>query len=260
MQEIKNLEQDTYRQLPAISVSDIKLALENPYLYKTRWSRPKTDNMILGSVVHALVIEPEKFNKYYFVLPKLDLRNKYDKEKLQQIQLENPNKNLIKEEIYNQAKEISNSILTSDIGKLFRGGFGEASYIKDCYGVKCKVRPDYYLKEKNIIIDLKTTMFGGANPNTFQKTIAKFKYYMQARFYLDVLKAEKFFFVAVEVEEPYMIGLFELDNVALDLGLDKIMKGIDIIKNIDKYDNLYLNNDFDRLHTLNLPAYEFYDR
>lgn len=259
MREIKNLPQEDYRELKYISASDIKLVLENPYLYKTKWSKPSTDNMLLGSLVHCLVIEPKTFDKNYLILPELNLRSKTDKENLENIKLENPKKTLIKQDIFDKAKDIADSILGSDIGRLFTGGFGEVSYIKNCYGVKCKARPDYYLKDKNIIIDLKTTKFGGANPSSFQKTIANFKYYIQAAFYLDVLEADKFFFVAVETEEPYMIGLYELDNVALDLGRDKIVKAIEIIKNIDKYTNLYLNTNCERLNILALPAYEFYN-
>lgn len=259
MQEIKNMSQNIYRELPAISASDIKLVLENPYLYKMKWAKPKTDNMVLGSLIHCLVIEPEAFDKYYLVLPELNLRLKSDKEVFENINLENPKKTLIKQDIFNKAKDIADSIFNSNIGNLFKGGFGEASYVKPCYGVQCKVRPDYYLKDKNIIIDLKTTKFGGANLSSFQKTIANFKYYIQAAFYLDVLEADKFFFVAVETEEPYMIGLYELDSVALDLGRDKIKKGIEIIKNIDKYNNIYLTNTQERLHIISLPAYEFYN-
>lgn len=253
MQEIKNMKQEVYRELDAVSASDIKLALENPLLYKNKYSKPKTDSMLLGSLIHCLVIEPDQFNKYYRVMD--STLSKRDITKLQK----DVNETLIMESLYNEAKNVSDSLLSSNIGNLFKGGFGEASYIKECYGVKCKVRPDYFLPEKKIIIDLKTTKFGGANPNAFQKTIANFKYYIQASFYLDVLQADKFFFVAVETEYPYMIGLFELDNVALDLGRDKIKKGIEIIKNIDRYTNVYVDSKNERLHTLSLPAYEFYN-
>lgn len=258
MQEIKNMEQDVYRQLPAISASDIKLVLENPLLYKNKWSKPKTDSMLLGSIIHCLVIEPDNFDKYYKVLSDVSL-SKRDISRLQSMQNPESKQILITQSLYDDAKKVSDNIFNSNIGNLFKGGYGEASYVKDCYGVKCKVRPDYFLPDKKIIIDLKTTKFGGANPASFQKTIANFKYYIQSAFYLDVLEAEKFFFVAVETEAPYMIGLFELDNVALDLGRDKIKKGIEIIKNIDKYSNIYLSNTDDRLHTISLPAYEFYN-
>lgn len=257
MQEIKNIDNQTYRELPAISASDIKLVLENPMLYKNKWSKPKTDSMILGSIVHCLVIEPDKFDTYYKVIDS-SLKKK-DIEKLQDMQSQDSKQTLIKEDIFNEAKQVSDAILKSNIGNLFKGGFGEASYVKECYGVKCKVRPDYFLPDKKIIIDLKTTKFGGANPNVFQKTITNFKYYIQAAFYLDVLQADKLFFVAVETESPYMIGLFELDNVALDLGRDKIKKAIDIIKNIDAYTNIYLNDKNERLHSVSLPAYAFYE-
>ena len=58
-----DLTQREYREFPAISTSDIKQVLDNPYKFKIGMEVEETPAMKLGSLVHLLVLESQKFNE-----------------------------------------------------------------------------------------------------------------------------------------------------------------------------------------------------
>lgn len=258
----KEIPQNEYRESRHISASDIKLILENPYLFKIGYKKPKTDSMLLGSLVHTLVIEPENFERDYYLTESFNLRTQAGKSLREKALQESNGKIIIQEDFYIKAKEIARTLLESDLSNLFKNGAGEHSFFGEINGIPCKCRPDYFLEVDNqkIIIDLKTTKFGGASPDNFVKSIASFGYYIQAAFYLELLKADEFIFVAIETEPPYMMGIYELDNISLEFGLSEVKRGLDIYRNIDKIENIYKDNSFKKKQILTLPNYVYYKK
>ena len=107
---------------------------------------------------------------------------------------------------------------------------------------------------------MKTTKFGGALPDAFMRAIASYGYYIQAAFYLNLLQADDFIFVAVETDEPFMIGVYELDRVSLDFGESEIRRAIEIYQNLDKIDCVYKDSDFKKKQTLTLPNWVYYKK
>ena len=73
------LTQAEYRAVEAIGSTDIKVLLENPYLFKNKVKKEPTDNLILGSVIHTLILEPQKLESEYIIMPELNLRTNADK-------------------------------------------------------------------------------------------------------------------------------------------------------------------------------------
>lgn len=260
--ERKEISQNVYRESKSISASDIKLILENPYLFKIGYKKPKTDSMVLGSLVHTLVIEPENFERDYYLMETFNLRTQAGKLAKERAIQESNGKIIVQEEFYIKAKEIAQTLLKSDLSNLFKNGAGEHSFFGEIDGIPCKCRPDYFLEMNNqkIIIDLKTTKFGGASPDNFIKSIASFGYYIQAAFYLELLKADEFIFVAIETEPPYMMGIYELDNISLEFGLNEVKRGLEIYKNIDKIENIYKDHFFKKKQMLTLPNYVYYKK
>jgi exodeoxyribonuclease VIII len=76
-------------------------------------------------------------------------------------------------------------------------------------GLELKARPDFILDDYSLILDLKTT--ADASPKGFQSSVAKFRYFVQASHYLDVVEGatgtrpQAFLFVAVEKTRPFSI-------------------------------------------------------
>lgn len=260
--EAKSIPQIEYRsKREYLSASDVKLILENPYLYKIGYQRESSDSMILGSVIHSLVLEPENFDRDFEVIEPVNIRTKAGKDIMGKHKRDS-GKTIVPLPFYEKAKKVANSVLSSDIGNLFKNGVAENSYFGELYGVKCKCRPDYVLEasSKKVIIDLKTTKFGGASPDAFMRSIASYGYYIQVAFYLNLLQADDFIFVAVETDEPFMIGVYELDRVSLDFGESEIRRAIEIYQNLDKIDCVYKDSDFKKKQTLTLPNWVYYKK
>jgi hypothetical protein len=66
-------------------------------------------------------------------------------------------------------------------------------------------------------VDLKTTT--DASPAAFARSVATFRYHVQASHYLSGLHgAERFVFIAVEKTAPYAVAVYELDAAAMAAG------------------------------------------
>lgn len=263
-----NLSQSEYREKKDfLSSSDIKLLLENPYKFKVGYQKPKSDSLALGSLIHTLILEPKKFEKEYLIMPELNLRTNEGKEKkseLEKIAL-NDKKTLIKNEVYNQALEVVENFKKTSISNLFKqDGLTEASFFGKIDNIPCKCRPDFIISEKEIILDLKTTSSeNGASADIFLKTIANFKYYIQASFYLELTKLKEFYFVVLETNSPFMIGVYKLDRQSLEFGISEIRRAFEIYKNLDKFkDNVFLDfeNEYKAVQELTLPNYVYYQK
>lgn len=88
-------------------------------------------------------------------------------------------------------------------------------------GALCRCRPDYW-RQDDLLVDLKTTE--DASPEGFSKSIANYRYDVQAAYYLDGVnqatgrKPRQFVFIAVEKKPPYAVGVYTLDAETLMLG------------------------------------------
>lgn len=263
---MKTLTQQEYRAIEALGSTDIKIILENPYLFKNKVRKEPTDNLILGSVIHTLILEPQKLDSEYIIMPELNLRTNQGKEQKAELEAEAKatNKTLVKAEIYNQAEAVSKSFLNSPLSSLLRGEVkAEASFFGEIDGVKVKARPDLIIENKKLIIDFKTTStINGGSADGFAKMAANFAYYIQAALYLEITAYKDFYFIVLETAEPFMVGCYKLDSEALKFGKSEIRRAIEIYKNLGEYKSpLYLNNlDFSKVQEINLPSWCYYKR
>ncbi len=113
--------------------------------------------------------------------------------------------------------------------ELFKYGQAEQSifWTDSNTGVKCKGRIDWLGEIKNIeynpfIVDLKSTT--DASPEGFQRSITKYRYYVQAAMYLDGLQTitglhqETFVFAAWEKHSPYASALYYATPEMIEAG------------------------------------------
>lgn len=255
-----------YRASEGLSATDLKDILRSPIRFKEGIRKSIGESaqarMDLGSAIHCLIIEPETFEDTFFVMPDLNLRTKADREERDRLLEVHSDKTLITASAYLQAKEVAESVCSTHIGNLFKNGYGEYSYYSTIDGVKVKCRPDFYFKDKGLIIDLKTTKEFGATPEEFSRTATHLQYYLQASLYLKITGAKKFIFVAVEIEPPYCIGIYELDSYALELGDKEIAQALEIYKNLDKYTRIVSTDlsqeNGSQVRTLKLMNYAYY--
>lgn len=255
---------EEYHSRSEISCSQIKTILKNPYEFLAKVKKEPSKAMDFGSCVHKLVLEPEEFDKEFAIVPDIDKRTKEGKELYAQFMMQHGSKTLLNNEDFEKAKWCS-QIALEIAGTFFKNGKAEQSYFSELDGVPVRCRPDYYIEDKGIIVDVKTT--ADASKDGFTKSVANFGYHIQNAFYIDTmrslgLKADKFMFVAIETKEPFMIGLYELDETSIEHGRSQYKKALELISSgkINEFKApIYKDqNDLTVVQTLTLPNYVYY--
>lgn len=98
-----------YRSHSGINWSTLKYMKSSPADYKLKRDFPPetTDAQMLGTLVHALLLEPETVPERYVVVPKLDMRKPENKETYRKIVEGNPGKILVPDESKNKTERFS---------------------------------------------------------------------------------------------------------------------------------------------------------
>jgi exodeoxyribonuclease VIII len=213
-----------------------------------------TASMMLGTICHSLVLEPEKFDSEFIVMPEglkkptsAQINAKKHTDKTLTL-IHNytsfmdlaEGKEVITSKQHESALEMSESVLGHEsAGALMQDKLVEQSIYwwynaidpedDNEYKTMAKVRPDALSYAYPICIDLKTTV--DATYEEFQRTILKFGYHVSAAMYLDGINQNKellaelghininkFVFIVVENTAPYLTAVYEMDSEFLDYG------------------------------------------
>lgn len=212
-----------YHAAEALSASGAKLLLRSPahYLASKANQKEPTAAMRLGTLTHALVLEPEKFDAEFAVMPKFDRRTTIGKKAAEEFEQEHAGKVIVDEIAYERARNIADAVRSHPlVAQSLVGGHAEVSLFWDQYGLPCKARCDYMTG--NSIFDVKTCL--DASPEGFARQIANFQYHLQAAHYSAGFREvvgwepDRFVFIAVESEAPHAVGIYALDARSLQSG------------------------------------------
>jgi hypothetical protein len=209
-----------YHADPAVSASHLHAVAKSPYHYWSRYLDTKriapepTAAMRLGLLVHCAVLEPDELLQRYSVAP--DRRTKEGKAAVARMAAEGIE--AVSETDMALALSMAASVRVHPAAAaLLAHGKAEQSFWWDDTdtGLRCKCRPDWY--SGSTVVDLKTTT--DASPAGFARSVATFRYHVQASHYLAGLHgAERFVFIAVEKTAPYAVAVYELDAAAMAAG------------------------------------------
>ena len=226
-----------YRSSHDYSASDIKLEIKTNGF--TLWDskhnpnkriKPSTPALKLGSMLHKAVLEPNEFNSFYQVIE--NKRTKEGKEKI--LQLEEKGIEAISFEEKVLCNDICDAVANHPIAsELFSKGTAEQSFFWDHKetNLPLKCRADWI--NGDTIIDLKTTF--DASPKGFQRSVANYRYYVQASHYLDVVEGatgtrpQAFLFVAVEKSRPFGAAVYMADSQMIEIGKQHAREDLDNI-------------------------------
>lgn len=201
-----NLTAEDYHNDPAVSCSNIKDLLISPLKYWTNSSlnpnrkQKETVAKSIGTALHCLLMEKEKFKQDYIVLPKLDVDSDfYRTESVKPNFLQNfalrktkdaktfeyiGNKTVIKADDFEEIKAAVDSLESQPAaGSLFQDGYAEVSIFwrDEETRLMCKCRPDYLTP--NYIADYKSI----ADIEKIGRDLVGYKYHIQAAYYLEGL-------------------------------------------------------------------------
>ena len=232
---IYEIENEDYHNSEGLSRSALLTFKKSPLHY---WSQYKRDDikseedtaaLTLGNAVHCYILQPEKFNQYYHVVDKPDCRTTKGKEEWANINATHGHKIILPAKVFNEVEKMGQAFKNHELANKFINGaqFEKSIFWKDhVTGILCKTRPDIWLP--NIIADIKTTV--DASERAFQRDMAKYGYHIQAAMVQDGIYhatdkwIETFVFIAIEKDDPYAIGIYELDNDSIEKGREEYKK------------------------------------
>ena len=223
------LTNEEYHKAEGISASDFRLLEKSPLHYENKeLFNLEGANLTLGSLVHKMVLEPDdlenEFVKESFEGCELNKNSKAYKEAKAAFLEQCEGKTVVPVDVWQVAEAMTKNVMAI-AGGLLQGGTAEESFFVDdpLFGVTRKCRPDYHREDLGLVIDLKTTSDG--SERGFSKSIFDYRYHRQAAWYLDTLtmdgiNAERFIFITVESKSPYMVDVWEIDPISIQLGRD----------------------------------------
>jgi hypothetical protein len=169
----------------------------------------------LAQALHALVLEPARFDREYLVLdrdapvpPPDELPDALER------------RTWLASGEYAQltgARDAIRAYPRAPLGRLLDEGMKELSiYWSDELGRRWKARPDCFTDE--VVLELKTT--GDVRPRAFARTRRRFGYDLKAAHYVEAVRrltgrAPRFVFVAVELTAPHYVWTYELSAAEL---------------------------------------------
>jgi exodeoxyribonuclease VIII len=211
-----------------------------------------TAAMIFGSLVHGVVFDQNN----YAVLPEgLDRRTKEGKAVYDMFMFANKGTELIvTQDQYEHALNIKNAVYNHEKASvLLQQGQAEMSIFGKIENFDAKCRVDFLNTKHNVIVDLKTT--NSAAPDEFAKSVWNYRYHVQAAFYMDLTKAERFFFIAVDKEKPFNVELYELDAEAIERGRQEYKKDIQTLQKCLDTGNWHGYTEDKKIHIISLPTW-----
>lgn len=253
-----------YNETKALNYSGAKHILVSPAHYQAwlKEERVETPALKLGRLVHLASLEPLVFDKTVRLAPTWDGRTTEGKaiKKAFLATLKEGEEYLDQEEMDEvmsiaEAAQAGIESIASTIPDAAR--LREQVVTGKHEGANIKGRPDLILHHADggAIIDIKTTM--DASADSFSKDVAKYKYHLQAAFYLHMTGAKRFYFVAVEKKAPFDWAVYELDAEALESGKRMMTSACLTYRECNLYNNWPGYSK--QVQTITLPKWAFYN-
>lgn len=262
---VKGMSNVEYHAHSAISKSGLDEIARSPQHYYRKYLDPMrtesvwSDAFTEGSALHALVLEPQNFEKQFAVREKVDGRTKAGKEYLAEFSAQINDRLVIAEDRLQECRNMAASIEAHPLIDGLLDGFGqyETSIFWEWDGVECRCRPDY-IRPDGLIIDIKTAQ--SAQPKIFSRKAIQFRYHVQAGFYSEGFRAaygeepKGFVFVAVEKQDPYPVCVFEADASFIQAGRLEAEHCLKIYKHC-KQENIWPGYALDNICRLSAPSW-----
>ena len=219
------LDEQEYRQHPALNYSAAKALLRSPKHFKSALNRKfePSREMLIGTIVHEAVLENK--SPSYIVRPAdIDLRTKEGKE----WKVRNAGKEIMSPDEDDAVRNAILSVQSSPDAQYLLNlcKQREVGIIQTYNGVDIKGRLDAYGSDeagKPLILDLKTT--SDADPESWGKKAFGLRYPMQTAWYQSLLalelgleEAPAYFWLVCETQEPYDVVLYQPPEEALEIG------------------------------------------
>jgi hypothetical protein len=229
------LPHDEYHASKALGSTQIRWFMKSPLYFKDKMSYPpqSSEAMDFGSAVHLAILQPEDFANTVVAKPECDRRTTKGKEIWAKFQEGlKPGTLILDPDEIAAAARIANTVWHTDWWKEYQktNPRSEVSCFATLNGIACKARLDSCPMEGPIIVDIKTTV--SAKRHTFEKSIWKYGYAIQAAFHMYVarecgLMKSEFILMAIEKSSPYDFQFFRLKPALIAKAMDEITDALE---------------------------------
>ena len=215
-----------YRKAIGLSQSSLKIFHKSAahYLASTEEKNEPSDAMILGSVFHAIMLQPDKARELYAVKLKVDGRSKDGKAYNEQFAIENAGKFVITYEQEAQLLAMRSSIISHPKAcvLLAQSDYKElpvfGTYPTPYGDVRLKGLIDAYDSKNGFVNDLKTCE--DCSQEGFRKAIWERRYDFQDVQYGWLLQnagkpVNQFNFICVEKKPPFAVAVYSISAESL---------------------------------------------
>lgn len=223
-----NLSNEAYHaDKTAVSSTGLRRILKSPrafHLGQTTQTE-ETDALRFGSAVHLAILEPELFQQKYVIMPQFSGTGSVKAKADWRLTLA-AGSVILKEDEYNDLQEMINSVLRhTDACNILKNGKAEMSgyfYDPDT-GIKCRIRPDFFVEGHMALMDVKTTQ--DVEASAFSRSIWTYRYDFQAAFYAEGIRlitgkpVQYPLFLAIEKKAPFECALYLADEGMMAKGL-----------------------------------------
>ncbi|MEX2990225.1 PD-(D/E)XK nuclease-like domain-containing protein [Serratia fonticola] len=258
-----DISNDDYHAGNGVSKSQLDLVAKNPALLQWIKKAPvdteKLKALDMGSALHCLLLEPEEFKKRFIIAPEFNRRTNDGKAAEAEFlkDCEQTGKTVMDFEQGRKLDLMRDSAMAHPAARwlLEAEGHCESSfYWTDAEtGELCRVRPDRYLTDHPVIIDVKKV----ADMDRFARHIEEFRYHVQDAMYREGAQqvrgeAHGFFFLAVSETIDcgrYPVRVFELDAADVDEG-HRLYR-----RDLNTYHECRTSNDWGGVEKIQRPAW-----
>ena len=221
-----------YLAIPAINSSYLKGYSKTPA--HTQLPDKDSKDLRFGRLLHTYVLEGErKFYDNHYVVGKMDMRKKDNKEKLARLQVENAGKELVDSQDVWKLKNMRDIIMLHPTSSaLLKEGTPEITVVWEDpeTGLPCKGRIDWLPKGdfNNVLVDLKKTK--NASKYIFRRDHDNYMYFVSTGFYYEgYLRVtgqplETITYMLAEDEPPWRVETYTMNLEYVDIGLNMCHK------------------------------------
>jgi exodeoxyribonuclease VIII len=256
-----------YHAHPAISKSHLDQVAKSPLHYFARYLDPNrvapepTAAMAIGSAVHTHVLELDQWDARYVSAPDgIDRRTKAGKAEWEAFTTAATGRTVLPKADADLVMRMGHAVFAHPAAAMLLALPGKAEtthmWTDEATGLQCKCRPDWLTDDGRLLVDLKTTEDAGRG---FAKSIAQWRYHVQAAWYLDGVeqstgtRPEQFLFLCVEKKAPYAVAVYAADAEMIDAGAQTAARDLDVLATC-KAANAWPGYS-DQIEPISLPAW-----
>ena len=178
--------------------------------------------MLIGSLTHQMILEPGTFEQRYAIFH----ASRKTQKQLAEFEWRHEGKTPVKPEEYEQAMRTADAVLADPLAReKLQATVHEVTVFAEDHGVQCKGRIDAI--GNGMLVDLKTTT--NVEPDKFGRVVgtlhygAKMACYMRWSQMLHV-PVNEVFIIAVETKGDYDVAIFQVPEIVLQNGWNRVEK------------------------------------